>query len=57
MNRQEKVSLYVIRNVGALFEGDKHIPDSREDDVRVGEALLDDPPQPQRNVQTKLLLR
>ena len=46
MNRQEEISLYVIGNVSALFKGDKHILGSREDDFRVGEALLKDPPEP-----------
>ena len=46
MNRQEEISLYVIGNVRALFEGDIHILGSREDDFRAGEALLDDPPEP-----------
>ena len=57
MNRQEEISLYVIGNVSAFFKGDKRIVGSREDDFRVGQALLDDPPEPQCDVQAKILLR
>ena len=55
MNGNEEISLRFVGDVCALFQRDERVVRTRVQDFRARQALLNDFPQPQGDIETQIL--